>query len=154
MLNNSLALLGAWLLFAGPLYQAMLEMRAHEFAVNHAPLRDRFKAPPVSSWWWILPPVKLWLDKQHSDAIRAQYVGSLSKEQLRSLVDYLNRAAGWMLVGAGAFLLAMHETIETVEHFELKPWSGILISFVLAWLCIFLVLQRFNSSKRLLENRE
>ena len=34
------------------------------------------------------------------------------------IVRYMNIARGWMLVGAGAFLIALKETWELVEHQE------------------------------------
>jgi hypothetical protein len=50
---------GAWLLFAGPLYQANLELRAEDIEVDR--IRAAAKEAPapeeVSKWWWLVPPV-------------------------------------------------------------------------------------------------
>jgi hypothetical protein len=50
---------GAWLLFAGPLFQAVLELRSEEIEFDRLrELGTTVPAPPApSSWWWILPPV-------------------------------------------------------------------------------------------------
>jgi hypothetical protein len=59
---------GAWLLVAGPIYQAALELQEQDIE------RDRIQqvtaqvpAPaPVSAWWWLLPPVRYLLAQRRS----------------------------------------------------------------------------------------
>ena len=51
--------LGAWLLVAGPLDQAVREISDHEFreeSLEEAKERVA-EQEPISSWWLLLPPV-------------------------------------------------------------------------------------------------
>jgi len=48
---------GAWLLVAGPIYQAAIELEAEE--IERDAIRDAAQAvpgpPPNSRWWWLIP---------------------------------------------------------------------------------------------------
>ena len=96
--------LGAWLLFAGPVFQASVELRAEDEAserMHH--LSDGLPPPPrVSNWWWLLPPVRLVLSSRRSKDYRESVLAALSTEDLQLITRYLNIARGWMLVGLGA----------------------------------------------------
>jgi hypothetical protein len=129
--------LGAWLLFAGPLFQASVEMRAEDEASDrmHA-LSDGMPPPPqVSNWWWQLPPVRLVLSSRRSRAYRESVLANMSPEDLELITRYLNIARGWMLVGLGALLIALKETWELVEHQEWPEnvyWVLIVVMTLLA----------------------
>jgi hypothetical protein len=118
--------LGAWLLVAGPVYQASLELRDEQFE------RDRFAAlaatvpapPPVSPWWWLLPPVRLMLAHRRTEQHQRAMVVELEDADWAALNSYLNKATGWMLVAAGGFLIATKETYELIAGNE---WSEQLI---------------------------
>ena len=112
--------LGAWLLFAGPIYQASVELRAEdEASARMHQLTDGLPPPPrVSNWWWLLPPVRLVLATRNSHDYRESVLAAMSDEDLEVITRYLNIARGWMLVGGGAFLIALKETWELVEHEE------------------------------------
>ncbi len=64
--------LGAWLLFAGPVFQASVELRAEDEARGRMQqLADGLPPPPpVSNWWWLLPPVRLVLSSRRSNDYR------------------------------------------------------------------------------------
>src|SRR6201996_4270561 len=90
-------LLGAWLLFAGPILQAALELREQELS------RDEFESAhalvereqPVSAWWWLLPPVYYWLNHRRSDRMNKAITKLLTPQQMFGLIDYVNKATGW-----------------------------------------------------------
>ncbi len=113
---------GAWLLFAGPIFQAALELREQEMARAEieaaAALVD--DEPPISPWWWLLPPVFYWLNHRRSERMHEAVMKVLTPEQMRGLIDYVNKATGWFFVGAGGLLLAAKETWELCENYE---WS-------------------------------
>jgi hypothetical protein len=115
-----LGALGAWLLVAGPLFQASLEL--HEQEIDREEI-DRvtstIEAPaPISPWWWLLPPVAYVKQRRQSKAHRQAVMDALGPQQLEQTISFLDKASGWMIVAAGAFLIAIKETYEVVELFE------------------------------------
>lgn len=125
--------LGSWLLVSGPVFQASVELRAEEEAGDrfHTTRSAFASPPPVSPWWWLLPPVRLVLSSRRSNAVKREFVETLSAEDLELVTRYANIARGWLLVGAGAFLIALKETYELAEHYE---WP-----LVLYWLLVVLM---------------
>ena len=123
--------LGAWLLVAGPLYQASLELAEEEFdregmqvATSGVPVPGR-----VSPWWWLLPPVAYVKTRRRSREHREAVMAALGPEQLEQTVNFMNKARGWFIVGAGAFFIALKETWEVTELLE---WPvGVFVALVL-----------------------
>jgi len=115
---------GAWLLVAGPIYQASVELRAEQEVTARVQevMHGAPQPPKVSSWWWLLPPVRFVLSSQRRGDSRKAFLASLSVEDLELVTRYMNIARGWMLVGFGAFLIALKETYELVEHHEWPTW--------------------------------
>ncbi len=130
--------LGAWLLVAGPVFQASVELRAEDEASTRMhELTDGLPPPPrVSNWWWLLPPVKLVLTSRRSTDYRETFLANLSAEDLELVTRYINVARGWMLVGGGAFLIALKETWELVEHEEWPEWAFWALVVVMAVLTL------------------
>jgi hypothetical protein len=114
---------GAWLLVAGPLYQAALELQEQEIQRDdiEAASKGVPQPPPVSPWWWLLPPVKYMLERRRDRAFREDFLHTLTPRQVEALINYLNKATGWLAVGAGGLLLAVKETGELVEYHEHWP---------------------------------
>ncbi len=112
--------LGAWLLFAGPVFQAALELREQEIERDRiaAAMATVPKPPPVSNWWWLLPPVHYVLTRRRSDTYRNAVWAALDAEDVAALVLFSSKAVGWALVGLGGLLLALKETWELREHYE------------------------------------
>src|ERR1700743_2333598 len=96
MLLSLFGLLGAWLLVAGGVYQAVLDLRAHEGA------RDRIEAivhqlpppPPVSAWGWLLPPVKIVRERRRRRVHFEDFVAALSFEDFSALLRLRAKAFG------------------------------------------------------------
>jgi hypothetical protein len=112
--------LGAWLLVAGPVYQAVLELRAERIESDRLRRAAHEVTPPspVSPWWWLLPPVKLVLERRRRERHQDLVVSHLSDEDYEALRSFINKATGWLLVGSGGLLIAAKETFELVEHEE------------------------------------
>jgi len=116
--------LGAWLLVAGPIYQAVLELRDEDVE------RDRIaevahtvgRPTPISPWWWLLPPAAYFINKARSDRYRREVMARLSDEDFAAFLSFTNKAAGWLMVGAGGSLIAAKETWELVEGLEWATW--------------------------------
>jgi hypothetical protein len=115
--------LGAWLLFAGPIYQASLELRELEVQREdiEAATEGISQPPPVSAWWWLVPPVKYVFERRRNRAFRRDVMQALPPRELEGLITYLNKATGWLMVGAGGLLIAVNETGELVETYERWP---------------------------------
>ena len=112
--------LGAWLLVAGPIYQAAIELREQELD------RDQFEAvssslprePKVSPWWWLLPPVAYLMQRRRSRKERDALMESLTPELREQTVSFMNKATGWLTVALGAFFIAFKETWELRVLFD------------------------------------
>lgn len=117
--------LGAWLLVAGPLYQAALELREQEIdhdAIN-ATTKSVAKPERLNPWWWLLPPVAWIKQARRSRDYRRAMMDALSENQVAQTVSFLNKANAWGIVALGAFLIAVKETWESVELFHW--WVGV-----------------------------
>ena len=113
---------GAWLLVAGPLYQAAVELADADLRREELMAAKQSVAPPpaVSAWWWLLPPIGFVLHRRRDRQLRSAVMRALDARQVEQLVDFHNKATGWFLVAAGASLIAVKETWELHEHAE---WS-------------------------------
>src|SRR4051812_49318769 len=116
--------LGAWLLVAGPVWQAGVRLGKEEFE------RERFMSaadalsPPerVSSWWWLLPPLRLYLSSRSNNRFQEQVLLSLPDEEYDAFSSFMAKARGWMLVGLGGLLILSKETWELVEGQDWDSW--------------------------------
>ena len=115
---------GAWLVVAGSVYQAVLELSEEEFEM------DRLRAigsavprpEPVSAWWWLVPPVRLVLNHRRGDEHRRQLLATISDEDYAAVTHYVNKATGWIYVAGGGSLIAVKETYDLTEE---QRWSPI-----------------------------
>jgi hypothetical protein len=145
--------LGAWLLVAGPLLQAATELRDEEFDRDmfDQSLVDSIPKPErVSAWWWLLPPVAYVKSRRRNQVHRDAIMAAITQEQREQFVGFSNKAAGWFTVAGGAFLIALKETWELTEHFELPLWLYIVAVVVLAILCIANTITRLSKSDEMI----
>ena len=136
--------LGAWLLVAGALHQARVELAEEEFE------RERFEeavdvvGPPerVSPWWWLLPPLRLYLGHRAKERWDRQVWLTLPDEDFDALSSFMSKARGWLLVGTGGLLIASKETWELVEGHEWPTGLFWVLVFGMAGICVaYTVLQ-------------
>lgn len=144
--------LGAWLLVAGPIYQAALELGEQEF--DREQLSAAFASVPpsprVSLWWWLLPPVAYVLQARRSRAHRQAIMDVLTPEQLRQMVTFMNKANGWFVVASGAFLLAVQQTWALQDLFGWPPLAFWVMVVALSLLCVGYVIYRMLLTDRVL----
>jgi hypothetical protein len=126
--------LGAWLLVAGPVYQAALELQEEEVDREaFGQVKDTISKPePMSGWWWLLPPVAFLKQQRLSNDYREAVVGAMPGTVIRQFVHFQDKAMGWLLVAAGAFFIAVKETWEL--H-DLQEWDGFVF-----WLLLVVML--------------
>lgn len=112
--------LGSWLLVAGPVYQAWLELQEESFESDRIrALTTTVDAPPaVSAWWWLLPPVRFVLARRRSRRYRRIITDAMTDEDFEQMSSFISKATGWMYVGVGAFLLALVETYELAHDLD------------------------------------
>jgi hypothetical protein len=115
---------GGWLLVAGPVWQAAIELREEEFDQEaiEAAKSSLAPSPKVSAWWWLLPPVAYFLQARRQRVARQAFQDSLLPEQLKQTISFLNKANGWVVVALGGFLLAVKETWELVSDLHWPQW--------------------------------
>ncbi|MEO6533655.1 MAG: hypothetical protein ABIO06_08785 [Pseudolysinimonas sp.] len=144
--------LGAWLLVAGPLIQAYLELREEE--VDREGWDKANKATPkpegFSAWWWLLPPVA-WFKQQ---ARKRQHQHNVMKAAGQGLteqaVSFFNKANGWFIVAGGAAFLAVKETWELVDAWDWPVWVFWVLVVLCPILCVVNLAMRAIQSERML----
>ncbi len=127
--------LGAWLLVAGPIYQAAIELEEED--VERDVIADAsatVEAPPrVSPWWWLLPPVAYLLHRRRGRVYRQAVMEVLAPEHLEQIIRFGNKATGWLFVALGAFFIAVKETWELGEIYHWPViifWSLIIVMLI------------------------
>lgn len=144
--------LGTWLLVAGPVYQAVIELGDEEFEADrlHAAARTVPQPEPVSRWWWLIPPVRFWLRNRRTEAYKNAVVEALSDQDAEQLAHFMNKAMGWTIVGSGAFLLALSETWALREEWEWPVWTFAALMLVMCALVIAFAARRERSTHQAL----
>lgn len=117
------AYVGGWLLVIGPLFQSRVELEAERSHLTEVRATIQSTAPPsrVSAWWWLLPPVALFLSRRRQATYVQTLRSVLTDAQMDSLERYFSVARGWMIVAAGAALIAFKETYELAHHQHWLP---------------------------------
>ncbi|HCS57466.1 MAG TPA: hypothetical protein DIW80_09735 [Gordonia polyisoprenivorans] len=126
----ALGALGAWLLVAGPLYQAATELRDQGLTQRRALPDTIAPSQPISPWWWLIPPVAYWRHHRERTRIKREVIGVMSTEEVQRMLAFSNTALGWLLVAAGATCIAIKETWEFVHMADWPP--------VMTWVIIVL----------------
>jgi hypothetical protein len=127
---------GAWLLVAGPLFQASVELRDESFDMEQFDAAKlNAQPPPVSGWWWLLPPVAYVKSRRRSQAHRDAMVRAMPAAHREQFVGLVNKANGWAFVAGGAFCIALKETWELVHLYEWPAalyWALVVVMSALA----------------------
>lgn len=148
--------LGAWLLVAGPLFQAAVELdeQGDQWqGLNRAAL-EVGPQPRLSPWWWLLPPVAYVKQARRQRAHRQQLFDSLSAREVEGFVGLTSLATGWAMVAAGAFFIAVKETYELVEHYEGPLWLFVALLIVMLAVCAGNTVVRIRLAHRMIGARQ
>jgi hypothetical protein len=130
---------GAWLLVAGPISQAAIELEEEHF--DRTPLETAAasveRPARQSIWWWLVPPVAFIRHHRRSEAYKLAVLAELAPEHLERTLAFFNKARSWMLVAGGAFFIAVKETWELYELVEedlsvVVFWGALVVMSALA----------------------
>ncbi|MFI6866730.1 hypothetical protein [Nocardia sp. NPDC050406] len=148
MVIAALGAVGAWLLVAGPLHQATIELR-EQGLTDRANLPDpRLRPRRISPWWWLLPPVAYWKHHRERDRIKRLALETMSASDIERMLAFSNTALGWLFVAAGATLIAIKETYELVEIGHWHPaWTWIIVATALLFAVGNAALQTSRTSR-------
>lgn len=147
--------LGAWLLFAGPIQQAAQELRTESVEQDRMRREQRLAARPrpVPVWLWVLlPPVAFWMHRRRVDVYQRTYFTGLDVEQRRSLVAFLNRASGWAYVSGGAWLIAFSETCSVAVAHGWPLAAVVVMCLVVTGVALGIATERVRRSEALINH--
>ena len=138
--------LGAWLVFMGCIYQAALELTAEDLEMERIrEAKSNIPEPkPISSYWWFLPPVKIYLEYRRSKKYRKQFIRFLSAEDTEMLLMFLNKSTSWLMVAGGGIFIAIKETYELCEAHHVGTTGFWLAVIFMAFICILYTVVRIK----------
>jgi hypothetical protein len=142
--------LGAWLLVAGPLYQGALELLEEEVDREEieATKAKVARPEPPSPWWWLLPPVMYVIRSRQSGQFRHDVIAELTPRQREQFTRFMNKAAGWFTVAAGAALLGADQTWQVARRYDWPVWVFWLLVVVMLGLAVL------NTTVRMIRNEQ
>ncbi|MBS1676611.1 MAG: hypothetical protein JST08_04410 [Actinobacteria bacterium] len=142
--------LGAWLLVAGPLDQAVREVEDQDFehdAISEA--ASRVEEPPeVSSWWLLVPPVWWVLRRRRESRYRRLVGAEMDDRDLVAFLTVRDIVNAWAYVAAGASLIAVKETWELHEAYAWPEWVFFALILAMLLACGGLTRARIHRRKR------
>jgi hypothetical protein len=152
-LANWAGFIGAWLLFAGPIYQAALELQDQDIETERIQATGKKIDVPrhVSAWWWLFPPLKFFLEWRRSQEYRKAYIEALLDEDVEALMAFFNKATAWIFVAIGGFLIAFKETYELVAHYGWSNWIVWVLVVVFGAASIINTVARVHRTKRIIQ---
>ncbi|WP_022881967.1 hypothetical protein [Gryllotalpicola ginsengisoli] len=141
---------GAWLLVAGPVFQASIELREEQLDRESivAATRDVPQPKRVSGWWWLLPPVAYVLMQRAQSDHRQAAMAALPQDLREQFVGFAQKARGWLIVAAGAYLIAGKETWELAEAYDWPVWVFWLLVVLMPVLCLFFTVNSVVQSEK------
>lgn len=144
--------IGSWLLVAGAVYQAALELADEEIDRQQIAQASSAVSRPkrISAWWWLLPPVAYALNVRRATRHRQRVMSALDAEQLQQTLSFFNKSGGWLIVATGAFLLAGVSTWQMVHDFAWPTATAWIIIVLAPVTCIGYTVRQMLRTNRLL----
>ena len=142
-----LGFLGEWFLFSFPLLQGSLELSEQTDVIGHYK-ESAGQYPKVSPWYWLLPPLKVYLERERVKKMLKS--GSFSGVDKRQLRIFSMRATAWFYVAMAGAFNGIGKTKEVLEHFHWSEsaWVFWSINGVMLILGIANVIIRLRISKQ------
>lgn len=150
------AFLGGWLLVAGAIYQAALQLAEEQIDSEQLAAAEANLPRPrrVSVWWWFVPPVAYLLNTRQDRRHQLDVLEALEPEQLRQTVSFFNKAHGWMIVAGGAYLLAIAATWRTCQFFGWPVFVFWVLLVAATGISISFAVRRMLQTQRMLDKAE
>ena len=139
-----LGFLGAWLLFAGSIYQAALELQDEDIEIDRIRAAGARVEPArkTSVWLWLLPPLKVYLERRHKKEYQRRFIDALSHEDLEAIVSFRSKTSAWLFVAVGGICIACKESYELGEHYS---WSTLQLIGAVITLLLLSILYLISS---------
>src|ERR1700710_3142994 len=149
-LISSCGFIGGWLLVAGPVWQAAIELREQEIDQEAIEAVKSNVAPPpkIAARWWLLPPVAYVMNMRRQQAYRKAFNDALAPEQREQTVMFLNKANGWVIVAVGGFLIAAKETWELVGDLHWPVWVFWVLVVVMSIVAIANTVRKVSNTQK------
>lgn len=112
ILRASLTFIGVWLLYIFPLYQGVLEISEQDRIIGKFQQADN-KYAPVSSWYWLLPPLKIKKEKERGIRILRENIHG--QEEIHALTNFLNKAVAWFYIALAGILNGLVATYDLID---------------------------------------
>ncbi|MGM0238008.1 hypothetical protein [Enterococcus sp. AZ103] len=140
-----LAFLGDWLLFIFPMYQGVLEITEQKKALRRFMKKGK-KYPDISLWYWLLPPYKIFLERQRIKRILRDSIDS--EKNFFVMQPFMNKATAWFFVAIAGLLNGIAATNDLLEQFKVElPWQ-LFILLILVLIVSGILQVIYRSSKR------
>jgi hypothetical protein len=142
---------GSWLLFAGAIFQSALELREQDIERDRIhEIKKEISIPRnVSSWWWLLPPVKLILERVQTHKWRKEYFKILIPEDREALVNFTQKAKGWLFVAGGGILLALETTWRFTQLLDWDWWLRLITIVALIYISLFYTITQMKFAEKI-----
>jgi hypothetical protein len=146
-----LGFIGSWFLFAGPIYQAVLELQDQDIEFDRLRAAGAKVPRPakLSGWFWIIFPVKLYVEYRRNKYQQQHILKLLDRNDIESLVSFRNKSTAWLFVALGGACIASKETYELAEHYELSGQVLLLLIVVMIALSIINLAYRLKRSTKI-----
>lgn len=136
-----------WLLFIFPIYQGIIEFLRRNNIIDFNETHSS-KYPKIPVWYWILPPLKIHLEKVRINKLLKD--SHIKEADAENLYFISNKATAWFYISLAGLLEGIEATHSLLASFDIKlP----IYSFILL-ICIIIILSIISIIYRLSDNRK
>jgi hypothetical protein len=148
-----IAFIGSWLLFAGPIYQAALELQDEDIELDRIRSTGDVlrKEAHISGWLWVVPPYALYKRSKNKKIFMQKYLNSLTQVDIEQLISFRSKATAWMLVAIGGFCIASNETYILMHDIHWSIFVFILIVLAMLIASIAHLIYRIKQDHKLIK---
>lgn len=111
------------------MYQGLMELDEYRNLFDKFDLYSE-QSIKVSPWYWLLPPLKLYLEKYRALKILKKFVDN--KQEYRTLMSFSDKATAWYFVSVGGWFKTLSSIYEVLEnnHVPYFGWSFIILALI------------------------